>query len=474
MANKRESWGGNFGFLMAAVGSAVGLGNIWAFPFKMGANGGFAFLVLYLLLAAPMAYIVMVSELTLGRMARRGCIGTYNKLSSSPWFKWIGWLGVLSAFLITGFYTVLGAYCIKYFAVNVGDIFGASWGSNGLNGGKIFGNILTNQAESIVYSVIFMAMTAGVIAFGVKSGIEKFSKIVMPVLFALLLIVIFRSVTLPGAEKGLAYMFEPNLTPFKENFLGVFSAAICQLFFSLSMGMAIMVTYGSYMTHDQNLCKNSIFIIFADTLIAVLAGVAVIPAAFALGGEGAALAGPKLLYITLQNVFQSMGAVGPYVGTIFYALVVIAAITSSVSLTETVVTYFMDRDADKGKEGSRKTYSLIATLSIGVVAVLVAADGLGSNGVWVPLQSTFGVQPWNDCWLDLLDAVSEGFMMPLGAFLMCIFIGYELKISTLKAEIEKTGHKFLGEAFFTVCCKYVAPLMLLFVLYNQVKSFNLI
>ena len=472
MATKRESWGSNFGFLMAAIGSAVGLGNIWGFPYKMGANGGFAFLVVYLILALFLGFVVMLAELSIGRKSGLGCIGAYQKLSKR--FKFVGWFGVLSAFLIMGFYTVLGAYCLKYMVLNIGDIFGAGFGAGDKSGGDLFGALITSPYESIVYTIFFIVLTYVIVVGGIEKGIEKFSAWAMPALFVMLLIVMVRSVTLDGAGQGLAFMFVPNFEPFSNNFMGVLAAASGQLFFSLSLGMAVMITYGSYMKKDENLEKNAAIIVISDTLVAILAGIAVIPAAFALGGENAALAGPKLLFITLQNVFHAMGAMGPYIGVIFYVLVVIAAVTSAISLTETIVTYFLDRDHVRGREMKRKTYTLWVCIAIAAEAIVVAADGLGANGMWVPFQSSLGVHGWNDCWLDFLDAFSEGLMMPVGALLTCLFVGYEMGIKKFGEEVRASGHGFRSEVLFGVCVKYVSPIILVFVLYNQLKSFGLL
>lgn len=473
MENQRATWGSNFGFLMAAIGSAVGLGNIWGFPYKMGISGGFAFLVVYLILAAIVGFTVLLIELSLGRRSRKGCIGAYYKLASSR-FKWVGWLGGLSAFIIMSFYTVLGAYCVKYMMINLGDIFSLSFGAAGTDGGKIFGALLTDQFESWMYTAVFIIATGAVIMFGIDAGIERFNKYAMPLLFVMLLIVIARSVTLDGAEKGLAFMFMPNWEPLKNNFLGVLATASGQMFFSLSLGMAIMITYGSYLPKSQNIEKNAAIIVISDTAVALLAGLAVLPAAFALGGDNAALAGPKLLYITLQNVFNAMGAIGPYIGFMFYLLVVIAALSSSISLMETTVTFIIDSHESRQKIHNRKRITFWVCAAVLAEATIVALDGLGSNGMWVPGQSMFGVHTWNDCWLDFMDAWSEGFMMPLGAFLTCIFVGYEMKMANLADEIEQEGHKFVTRKFVEFCCKFAAPVILLFVLYNQLKDFGLL
>ena len=306
---ERKGFGSNFGFLMAAVGSAVGLGNIWGFPNKMGANGGFTFLVIYLILAACCGIIVMVGELALGRKTGRGAVGAYRVLSKK--FKWLGWLGILSAFLILFFYCALGGYCIKYVVVNVGDLFGAGFGSNGLNGAEVFGAFMGNQMEAVIYGLIFVLLTMIIVMGGVGGGIEKVCSVGMPALFIILLICIVRACTLPGAVDGLKYMFVPGWAlengVIKEapDFLTVLSTAGGQMFFSLSLGMGAMITYGSYLHKKENIEKNALLIVIMDTLVALMAGLCVIPGRFALDPTGD-LGGPKLLFITMQNVFHKM------------------------------------------------------------------------------------------------------------------------------------------------------------------------
>ncbi len=446
METKRAQWGSTFGFLMAAVGSAVGLGNIWGFPYKMGANGGFAFLLLYMVLAIFVGFVAMVAELALGRKTGKGVIATYQTLSKK--FSWIGWLGALSPFLIMTFYSVLGGHCLKYMVVNLGDLFGAGFGSNGLNGTDVFVNMITNQGEAVLFTGIFLALTALIVMGGIKGGIEKFTSIAMPALFVMLCIVIVRSVTLPGAMEGIKFMFAPNFEPLKENFVGVLATAGGQMFFSLSLGMGAMITYGSYLGKHENLEKNALLVVVSDTIVALMAGLAVMPAAFALGGEGAAMSGPKLLFVTLQDVFGEMGAIGPLFGLVFYTLVFIAAITSAISLVEVITAHFLDKAAEKGKDGNRALYTVVACIAIFALAAIVAADGLGSNGL---------PQPLGLCWLDFMDLWSEGIMMPLGVLLMSFCIAYELRISTLKKELEQQGNKFATEKFFTICIKFVIP-----------------
>ena len=473
---ERKGFGSNFGFLMAAVGSAVGLGNIWGFPNKMGASGGALFLILYLVLAVLCGFVVMVGELALGRKTGQGAVGAYKVLSKK--FSWMGWLGILSAFFILFFYCALGGYCIKYTVLNVGDLFGAGFGSNGLTGAEIFGNFMGNPAEAIIYGLIFVALTMIIVMGGIGGGIEKVCSVGMPCLFVALIICIIRACTLPGAVDGLKYMFVPGwavangVIKKAPSFFEVLSTAGGQMFFSLSLGMGAMITYGSYLDKKEHLEKNAILIVVMDTLVALMAGLCVIPGRFALDPEGA-LGGPSLLFVTMQNVFHKMGAVGPIFGILFYLLVVFAAISSSISLLEVVVAHFVDKAREAGKGDKRKTYTLIAAVAVGVGCILVCADSLGNAGIapWqlLGLESYSG---WNDCWLDFWDMLSEGIMMPLGALLMSLMIGWEIGPEVVKEECEATpGHKMGSYGFFKICVKVITPLCMLFILYGQVASF---
>ena len=472
---ERKGFGSNFGFIMAAVGSAVGLGNIWGFPNKMGASGGALFLIIYLVLAVFCGFIVMLGELALGRKTGQGAVGAYKVLSKK--FSWMGWLGIASAFFILFFYCALGGYCIKYVVVNVGDLFGAGFGSNGLTGGEVFGAFMGSPVESIIYGLIFVAITMVIVMGGIGGGIEKVCSIGMPCLFVALLICIIRAVTLPGAVDGLKYMFVPGwavangVIPEAPSFFDVLSTAGGQMFFSLSLGMGAMITYGSYLDKKENLQKNAILIIVMDTLVALMAGLCVIPGRFALDPEGA-LGGPSLLFITMQNVFHKMDAVGPIFGILFYLLVVFAAVSSSISLLEVIVAHFVDKAREAGKGDKRKAYCLYAAVLVGLGCVLVCADCLGGNNIapWqlLGLETASG---WNDCWLDFWDMLSEGIMMPLGALLMSLMIGWEIGPEVVKEECEQQGNTLPTYGFFTVCVKIITPLCMLLILYGQVAGF---
>lgn len=483
MEVKRSSWGSNLGFLLAAIGSAVGLGNIWGFPYKMGKSGGFSFLVVYIILAVFVGMVIMVSELAMGRKTGKGVVGAYQQMGGK--FRWLGWLGIFAPFIIMSFYSVLGGYCIQYMALNLAElgfglsgIFGAS-----ISGTATFGAMLTNPFGCFMFTLLFMVVCMLVVKSGVDSGIEKFNKIGMPALFGMLVVVIIRAVTLEGAEEGLKFMFVPGYAVkagFIEeapSFISVLATAGGQMFFSLSLAMGAMVTYGSYLSKKENLVKNSVVIVVADTIVALMAGLAVIPAAVAnglasgLAPNEIALGGPKLLFVTLQDVFANMGAAGPLFGVIFYALVLLAAISSAISLMEVVSAYFMDKAHAKGKKVNRKKIVIIVSMAMTVEALIVAVDGLGSNGLWVPGQKTFGVAMWNDCWLDFMDCWSEGIAMPMGAMLMSLMIGWELKPEAVLDEVHSGNNSKVFDTFFKFCIKFVAPLIMCLVLAGQMTDF---
>ena len=477
---ERKGFGSNFGFLMAAIGSAVGLGNIWGFPNKMGANGGFRFLIIYLILAACCGFIVMMGELALGRKTGRGAIGAYKVLSKR--FKWLGWLGVLSAFLILGFYCALGGYCLKYVTLNVGNLFHAGFGTGTLDGAGVFGALMANQGEAVIYGLIFVALTMIIVMGGVGGGIEKVCSVGMPALFVMLVICIIRSCTLEGASEGLKYMFVPGWAlangVIKEapDFFSVVSTAGGQMFFSLSLGMAAMITYGSYLDKKENLQKNAIIIVVMDTLVALMAGLCVIPGRFALDPTGK-LGGPSLLFVTMQNVFDRMGAAGPIFGILFYLLVVFAAVSSSISLLEAVVAHFVDKARDEGKGDKRKLYSLIGAIGAGILCVIVCLDALGNAGIspadilGMRVDPSDKVPTWSADWLDFFDCIAEGILMPLGALLMSIMYGWELGPEVVHAEATREGQKFGAYGWFRICIKYITPLAMLLVLYGQIKEF---
>lgn len=472
MENKREQWGSNFGFLMAAVGSAVGLGNIWGFPYKMGANGGGVFLFIYLLLVVFVGFAVMLGELALGRKEGRGSVGAYRALSKK--YTWIGYMGVASGFLILAFYCVLGGMVFKYMCSFFLEIFSPGAGFGGMGGGEAFGALIINPVPMILYYAIFMLITIVIVMGGISGGIEKFSKIAMPALAVMLLIVIIRSVTLPHAGDGIKFMFGFNPAVFQEKgFLSILKTAAGQMFFSLSLGMGNMITYGSYLAKKENLEKNSLFIPVADTLMALMAGLAVMPAVGAFKAAGIPGidygGGPGLLFVTLHEVFQQGmgGFIGNLFGFLFYLLVVIAAITSSISLLEVCTTFIIDKNIDKGKAPNRKMISFVMGAIIFVIGLPVALDGLGSGTAG---GAVLNAGPLGS-YLDFYDMLSEGLMMPLGALFMSIIIGWLLKTVTVKNEVELEGNKMKGYSFWNICFKYIVPIAMVIVLIGQLETF---
>ncbi len=473
--NKRGSFGSNIGFLMSAIGSAVGLGNIWGFPYKMGRCGGFTFLIVYLCLAAFVGFSIMLSELAIGRMTGYGPVNAYKKISKK--FKWIGWLAIIAPFMIMTFYSVLGGYCIYYMIINVVGIFG------GMPDSGSFTTLLSNPWIGIGCMILFMVICYLINRGGVGGGIEKFNTVGMPALFVMLIIVIIRAWTLPNADVGLKYMFVPGYAVsagFFESapsFIEVLATAGGQMFFSLSLAMGAMITYGSYLGKDENLPKNSVIIVISDTLVAIMAGLAVIPAAVANGiNNGVALAdiklgGPSLLFATLQDVFHDMGAIGGIFGLIFYTLVLIAAVSSAISLIEAVAVTFIDHASAKGHERDRNKVLAVVCLAITLLACLVAVDGLGSNGI-AP-KDLFHINSdatWCADWLDFMDVWSEGIMMPLGAMLCAIMVGWELKPKFLYGEID-SGYSGHIHGYYSFCIKFIAPVVMALILLSQVNDF---
>lgn len=472
--NNRGSWGSNIGFLLAAIGSAVGLGNIWGFPYKMGKSGGFTFLLVYLALAVFVGFAIMCSELALGRKTESAPIAAYKKLKTR--FAAVGWLALIAPALIMTFYSVLGGYCIYYVAINVIGIFG------GMPDSSSFGAMLTSPWLSIAVLLLFMLICFFINRGGISGGIEKFNKVGMPALFVMLVIIIIRALTLPNAVEGLKFMFVPGYAVkggFIEespSLISVLATAGGQMFFSLSLAMGAMITYGSYLGKSENLPKNSLVIVISDTLVALMAGLAVIPAAVANGINNGIpvseikLNGPGLLFSTLQDVFHNMGPIGGIFGAIFYILVLIAAISSAISLIEVLVTTVLDRKANKENKGNRNVVTVIVCAIITAVACLVAADGLGSNGIAPADLFKCNVAGWNDCWLDFMDCWSEGLAMPIGAMIMGLIVGWEMKPDCLYDEIQ-IGFSGNIKKFYSICIKFIVPLVMCFISAGSIADF---
>ncbi|MFQ9445879.1 MAG: sodium-dependent transporter [Vescimonas sp.] len=479
--NDRKGFGSNFGFLMAAVGSAVGLGNIWGFPNKMGANGGFPFLILYLALALCCGVIIMLGELALGRKTGHGAVGAYQSISKR--FKWLGWLGIAAAALIFSFYSALGGYCLRYVVVNFGNLIGAEFGTNGVGGADVFQGLLS-QPERV------HRLCTGLHAHHHAGGHERrrrrhraglLRRDAGPVLHPHHL---HHPLLHPAGCGGRPEVYvRPRLGRGQRHhrrgpgFWKVLTAAGGQMFFSLSLGAGVMITYGSYLDKKQDLGKSAMIIVGMDTVVALMAGLCVIPGRFALDPNGA-LGGPELLFITMQNVFDKMGPAGPVFGILFYLLVFFAAISSSISMLEVIVAHFCDKAREKGKGDRRKLYSAIAVVICAALCALVCADGMGSNHISpAELLGLAGAKlpGWSTSWLGLFDSVAEGLLMPLGALLMCLMISWELKPDTLRQEILLNGeNRPWVYDFFRLCVKYITPLCMLMILYGQISDFFIV
>lgn len=443
---------------MSAVGSAVGVGNLWGFPYKMGTTGGFAFLLCYLLIVACLGFVVMQGEFVIGRRTGKGVVECYR--SAARGAGCIGWVGSAAILLITGFCATLTAYCMKYFLGNVGTLLHASWGINGGDPTAYWNNFLANGWQAALLTLLAVALTVFIMYKG-TSGIERFCKYAMPALVCMLIIVIVKSLSLPGSSAGLEFIFKPDWSVFKgTGWISVFGKATGQAFFSLSLGMAIMVTYGAYLKKEENIEKSALMVCIFDTMVAVMAGIAIFPAVFAFGHEPAS--GTALLFVTMQAVFNDMGTVGPLFGAILYLLVTIAELTSLVSMFEAPVAFITDIRLEKGKNAPRTPILLgVAAFNL-FTGVIVAFDALGQGGL---------VQPLGFCWMDFFDLLSEGTLIPLGSLATTILIGWKLGTKWMADEIEQAGNVWKSKKFTMFCMKWIAPVLLAFALAAQINTF---
>lgn len=442
MSEKRSSFTGKLGFVLAAAGSAVGLGNIWRFPYLAAKYGGGIFLLVYLLLAVTFGFALMCAEIALGRKTGQSAIGAFGALNKK--FKFLGWLASVIPVIILPYYSVIGGWLMKYIAVFLTGQAEAAAGDD------YFSSFIAQPIEPLVWFAIFIGLTALVVLLGVDKGIEKVSKIMMPILILLTVVVAIYSMCLPGAMEGVLYYITPDFSNFSATTV---LAAMGQLFYSMSLAMGIMITYGSYMKKDVNLESSVRQIEIFDTGIAFLAGLMVVPAVFAFsGGDKAALGkGPSLMFITLPKVFNSMPG-GTVIGAVFFVLVFFAALTSSISLMETIVSILQD----KLGWGRKRTCAIVL-----IGSILLGLPSSFGFGIWSKI-TIFGFS-----FLDFFDFISNSVLMPVVAFLTCIFVGYVIKPTTLIDEIEQTG-RFKSKKLFTVVIKYVAPVCIVLILISSV------
>ena len=389
METKRASWASNLGFLMAAIGSAVGLGNIWGFPYKMGKSGGFAYLAVYALLAIFVGFIVMASELAMGRKTGQGAMGTYHALTKK--FRWIGWLALFSPFAVMGFYAVLGGYCIEYMALNLSNF---AFGSESLaTGGELF-------------AALFLALCYLINRSGISGGIEKFNNVGMPTLFVMLVVIIIRSLTLPGAEAGVSFYLSPDPSKLeKTGLFPVINAAMNQAFFTLSVGIGAMCIFGSYQGKDRSLTGEAMWIMGLDTFVALMAGLIIFPACFAFGVEPGS--GPGLVFVTLPNIFNVMAG-GQLWGTLFFIFMSFAALSTVIAVFENIISYSADV---WGMERRRATW----LHAVGIwVCSLPCALGFNLLADFQPLGA-------GTCVLDLEDFLISNNILPLGGLFFLLF-----------------------------------------------------
>ncbi len=445
MSSQRSSFTGKIGFVLAAAGSAVGLGNIWRFPYLAAKYGGGIFLLTYLVLAITFGFTLMIAEIAIGRKTKLSAIGAFKALDKR--FTFVGIIAAIIPIIILPYYAVIGGWVMKYFAGF------ASGATEQMADGNYFSSFIGSVGEPIFWFALFIAITAIVVFFGVEKGVEKVSKIMMPILIAMILfIAIYVICTMDGALDGVIYYLKPDFSHFS---VMTVVSAMGQLFYSMSLAMGIMITYGSYMKKEISIEKSTRQIEWFDTGVAFLAGLMIIPAVFAFsGGDAAALGqGPGLMFVTLPQVFNTMPA-GSVIGAVFFIMVFFAALTSSISLMETIVSILMD----KTKLG-RHTSCLIV---LGGALLLGLPSSLGYSA-WSSVK-IIGMQ-----FLDFFDFASNSVLMPIVALITCIFVGYILKPKAVIEEVEVNG-KFKSKGLFTVMIRYVAPIFLLVILTSSILS----
>ncbi len=460
---KRTSFTGSIGFVLAAAGSAVGLGNIWRFPYLAARDGGGLFLIIYLILAITFGFTLLITEISIGRKTKESPLTAYGKLKKG--WRPLGILACIVPMMIMPYYCVIGGWVVKYFLV-----FLTGSGLQATEDGYFTG-FITDTSSPIAMMVVFLLLTVVVVLGGVDKGIEKFSRIIMPLLVVLIIIISIFSLTISHTDEsgtirtgmeGLKILFIPDKSSLTfQNILSTTMDAMGQLFYSLSVAMGIMIAYGSYMKDDVNLSKSVGQIEVFDTGIAFLAGVMIIPAVYTfMGREGMEASGPGLMFISLPKVFIQMGKIGNIVGCLFFAMVLFAATTSAVSILEAVVSSFMDEFKMERKN---------ATLIEGIIALILGiVVCLGYNKFYFEIKLPNGAIAQV---LDIMDYVSNNLLMPIVAIGTCILVGWILGTDTVIGEVTKNGEKFGRKGLFIIMIKYVAPIMLFALLIKALGVF---
>tara|TARA_B110001454_G_scaffold36936_1_gene36474 strand:- start:342 stop:1739 length:1398 start_codon:yes stop_codon:yes gene_type:complete len=447
MSSQREQWGSKLGFILAASGSAVGLGNIWKYPHMAGQNGGAAFTVVYLICILIVGLPILLGELAIGRNTQLSPVGAYERLAKKSNWKWVGFLGVASAFVILSFYGVVGGWTLRYTFYSISGGF-ESLSGNPDASGEVFNSFITNSINPILWQVLFMTICIGIIIKGVKSGIEMGAKIMMPLIIVILGVLVIKGLTLDGGSEGLIFLFKPKFSDLTPSSIVL---ALGHAFFTLSLGMGTMITYGSYLDKKQNLISAAIWVILLDTAIAMLAGTAIFTIVFAMGADPSAGAG--LIFVVLPTIFPAIGG-GLVWGTLFFFILFMAALTSAISILEVITAYFID---EKGWSRER------ATLSFGGVITIVGifcSLSLGNFNISSILDISF---------FDFLDELSSKYMLPIGGALTAIFIlskwGLEpfineLKIGMESAKLDWNLVKSISNILFIVSTIFVGLILL--------------
>ncbi len=451
-SNKRNTFAGSIGFVLAAAGSAVGLGNIWRFPYLAAKDGGGMFLAVYIVLTLTFGFALLITEISIGRKTKQSPLLAYGSIHKR--WKGLGVIACLVPIIIMPYYCVIGGWVLKYLTVYLTGN-GAAAAQDGY-----FSNFIAGQGEPLIMMFLFLAATAIVVFRGVNKGIESSSKILMPILLVLVVVIAIFSLTISHTEgditrtglQGFKIYVIPDFTSMTfSKFLTVVLDAMGQLFFSLSIAMGIMITYGSYVHDDANIKKSINQIEIFDTFVAFLAGVMIIPAVYTFAGtEGMTSSGPGLMFVTMPKVFAKMGHTGTLVGLLFFAMVLFAALTSAVSIMEAVVSCFMD------KFHLSRTKATALETGISLVAAVVVC--LGYNLLYFNFKLPNGSSAQI---LDIMDYISNNILMPLVAIGTCILIGWIVKPKTVIDEVEKSGCKMGRKTLYTVMIKFVAPVMLL-------------
>lgn len=454
MNQNRSQWASNLGFILAAAGSAIGLGNIWKFPGKVGAYGGGAFILCYIAMVALIGFPVMLAELSMGRATQKNVVGAFHQLNRKWTFA--GGIGMVTLFVILSYYAVVGGWVMKYIFVY---LMGAGFGEGADAYQTYFVNFIEKPVEPLIWGLLFLVICIYVVVRGVSAGIERMSKILMPVLFLILIACVVRAVTLPGAADGVAFMLTLNPEDFNRDTL---VGALGQAFFSLSVGMGIMVTYGSYVPKKENLVKSAAWICFLDTMVAILSAFAIIPVVFVtLGAEGLGMGG-GFTFMALPEVFAGFPG-GVLFGLAFFILLFLAALTSAISILESCCAFITEEWKVSRLKAAVGLSVPMALLSAGYSLSQSAARGI--NLPWFDFADGLQMLPMN----AVMEKFTDNLMIPVGAFFFCIFTGWVWGIGKAEAEIEAEGSCRFGlKRLWGAIVKFVAQAFILVILYFTV------